>query len=396
MSNQVEPEVVDALREAVQAAYPGLYKNQSVEGEKSNWLQIELKGAKGNPNGRGARVFVHGNGSLQYQENTVERGYLSAVSGVLHFGLGKEKVVDKIEVMWPNGKMEMRENVQAGQRLVFRQTDANARWPQPEAPAPMFVPRNAELNLAHRHRENTYNDFKSQVLLPHKMSRFGPGLAVADVNGDGLEDLFVGGARDQAGTLYLRQKWGAAQQGTRYEAADIPAFTADRAQEDLGALFFDADGDSDLDLYVVSGGAAFPANAPQYQDRLYLNDGRGAFSKSTGRIPEIRASGSCVVAGDMDADGDLDLFVGGRHIPGRYPEPPRSFLLRNDSGIFTDVTAEVHADLPHIGMVTAALWTDFDNDQKLDLIVVGEWMAPTVFLNEGGTFRNHTADYFTD
>jgi hypothetical protein len=236
----------------------------------------------------------------------------------------------------------------------------------------------AEKNYAvsYKHQETHYADFKVQPLVPYKYSQNGPGIAVADVNGDGLEDFFAAGAYNQSGQLFIQKKDGsfrgqALTSGTKYE-------------EDMGVLLFDADGDGDRDLYVVSGGNEFRKDSPYYQDKLYFNDGKGNFTWKKDALPASVASGSCVVAADYDRDSDLDLFVGGRLTPHHYPQPGESLILQNEAGHFTDVTDTVAPGLRHIGMVTAALWTDYNNDEEIDLILAGEWMPVTFFRNEHG------------
>jgi hypothetical protein len=221
--------------------------------------------------------------------------------------------------------------------------------------------------------------------MPKLLSTQGPFMAVADVNGDGLDDAFIGGAKDQAGVLLVQQADG------RFLSTNEKTLAEDKVSEDVGAVFFDADGDGDKDLYVVSGGSEYSADSPALQDRLYLNDGKGGFRKAVGAIPSETISGSRVVAGDFDGDGDIDLFVGGRVVPWKYGIDPQSVLLRNDGrGHFTDVTAQVAPELAHVGMVTDALWTDVDRDGRLDLVVVGEWMPITIFHNGGGKLRRIT------
>ena len=353
-----------------------------------DWLQIELRGNTQNPRGRGTKVtlFRAKDGGQLYQENTIERGYMSGLSGILHFGLGENADIKKIEVVWPGGKKQTISSPALKQRLVVRQQEATETWTQPKSSNPLFVPRQEALSINWKHKENDYNDFEKQVLLPHKMSTFGPGIAVGDVNGDGAEDFYAGGAAGQPGVLYLKQSDGA------FGVKAVRAFELDRASEDMGVLLLDIDGDQDLDLYVVSGGNAFEENDPKLQDRLYLNDGKGNFRKDEKRLPVIRSSGSCVIAADYDQDGDQDLFVGGRVRPGQYPLTPKSYLLENNDGYFTDVTARKAPDLQEIGMVSGGLWSDFDNDRQLDLILVGEWMPIIIFKNEAGTLNRYEGD----
>ncbi|MES2730922.1 MAG: VCBS repeat-containing protein, partial [Bacteroidota bacterium] len=260
-------------------------------------------------------------------------------------------------------------------------------------PKPLFREVAQPYGIDFKHQENDFIDFKIQPLLPHKYSQNGPGIAVGDVDGNGLDDFYVGGASGQSGALYLQQV---------SPNKNAPAFTsrpidpAPKPEEDMGSLLFDADSDGDLDLYVVSGGNEFAETSASYQDRLYLNDGKGLFSRSPDALPDTKASGSCVTATDFDHDGDLDLFVGGRVVPLKYPMPAQSYVLRNDSKNgekphFTDATASIAKELSNIGLVTSALWTDFDNDGWTDLVVVGEWMPLSFFKNQHGNLVNVTA-----
>jgi hypothetical protein len=227
--------------------------------------------------------------------------------------------------------------------------------------------------------ENDYNDFKREQLLPHKLSTQGPTITKADVNKDGLEDIFVGGAKGSEGRMLMQTSSG------NFLPINEKVFIADKESEDIGSLFFDADKDGDMDLYVVSGGNDFEENSDELQDRVYINDGRGNFVKSANGLPTMITSGSCVKASDIDGDGDLDLFVGGRLVPGKYPTAPRSYVLQNNGkGAFTDITFTVNPDLEYPGLVTDALWTDFNNDNYTDLILVGEWMKIRTFKNVDG------------
>ncbi|MDQ4045082.1 MAG: VCBS repeat-containing protein [Chloroflexota bacterium] len=240
--------------------------------------------------------------------------------------------------------------------------------------------------LEFRHESRRLADFKHTPLLPHKHSQNGPGIAVGDLSGDGLDDVYVGSGRGQEKAVYLQTEPGRFVRRVLEDDTDF---------EDMGALFLDADGDGHLDLYVVSGGAFLTNNPGDYQDRLYLNDGQGNLRRAAQGLPELTASGSCVIAADYDRDGDLDLFVCGRITPGEYPTAPRSYLLRNDSRPgaprFTDVTEQVAPGLTHPGLVTSALWTDFDQDGQVDLILAGEWMPITFFRNQQGRFTDVTA-----
>ncbi len=256
---------------------------------------------------------------------------------------------------------------------------------KPESAAkPLFEELPAAAYLNYKHIENPYDDFNQERLLPNRLSILGPGLATGDVNGDGLDDIFIGGAQNLAGGVFLQNADGT------FRRTEQPALEFDALFEDVGALLFDADGDGDLDLYVVSGGNEIAVDDKYVQlDRMYLNDGKGNFTKIF--LPEMFTSGSCVLGADYDGDGDIDLFIAGRNVPGKYPEFPRSYILRNDKGKFTDVTAEIAPELLNPGLITAALWTDFDNDNDIDLILVGDWSSVMFFRNDNGKFTDITA-----
>jgi enediyne biosynthesis protein E4 len=364
-----------------------VYRNNASSLPNRNYLRVQLTGSGKNPLALGAKVKLQAGDQTQFQQLYLTRGYQSAVERVLHFGLGKAQEVEQLTVTWPGGAETVLTNVKANQLLTLDQTQAGPpAQPAAASPPALFSEVTKESGINFRHREDPYDDYARELLLPHKLSEQGPCLAVGDVNGDGREDFFVGGAAGSAGALYEQLPDG------RFRPLASAPWAADANQEDVGALLFDADNDGDLDLYVVSGGNAFNLGAEQYQDRLYLNDGKGRFMRAEAALPPMQESGSCVVAADYDGDGDLDLLVGGRLVPGRYPEPGRSYLLRNEGGRFTDVTEQVAPDLARVGMVTAAVWTDFNQDGKPDLLVVGEWMPLTFFRNENGTFRNVTSE----
>jgi enediyne biosynthesis protein E4 len=360
-----------------------VYRNNDRVLAKNHWLQVNLAGAGSNRFAVGARVTVVAGGEQQVQELQPTRGFQSSVDYVLAFGLGAHDSVDRLTVDWPDGRTSVVQGVKADQRLTVRQDGAVPAPAEGAEAVPVLladVTRQAALPFVHH--ENDFVDFDRERLLPKLLSTQGPDIAVADVNRDGLDDIFIGGAKDQAGSLMVQQRDG------RFVATNQPLFEQDRASEDLGAVFFDADGDGDKDLYVVSGGSEYSEDSPALQDRLYLNDGRGNFHKAEGALPAETISGSRVAAADFDGDGDIDLFVGGRLVPWKYGVDPRSTLLRNDGrGHFTDVTAALAPELQHAGMVTDAQWTDVDRDGKLDLVVVGEWMPITIFHNSGGRLQ---------
>ncbi len=366
-----------------------VYRNDTSRNGKNHYLRVKLKGGALNPAGIGAKVTLGHGDRVQYQELYLTRGYMSSVEDILHFGLGASNVVDTLQIEWPDGQTQELTHLEGDRLLVLDYRDAS-NPPQSEEQkggSPLFVDLTGETRAEFDHRENDFNDFVTESLLPHKMSQFGPGLSIGDVNGDGREDFFVGGPANQAGALFIQTERGA------FEPTANQPWEDDRIQEDMGSALFDADGDGDLDLYVVSGGTEFNVTSFMYQDRLYFNRGDGRFFKAEGHLPNIEGSGSCVVEGDYDGDGDLDLFVGGRVDPGNYPHPAKSYLLANDGGIFSDVTEDYAPLLSRTGLVTSAVWTDFDRDEKLDLVVVGEWMPITFLRNTGEGLVDETAYY---
>ncbi len=367
-----------------------VYRNKSSEKQSGNWLQVKLNGSGKNPAGTGARVRItFDGGQVQYQELTPTRGFFSSSEHLLHFGLGDAATVEKLEIQWPSdGRIQVLENVPANQRLVLNHGDSKAgKWSEPASPAPIFQAAK-NLGIDFRHQEDEFIDFNRERLLPHKFSDLGPNIATGDVNGDGLTDFFIGGARNQAGALFIQNA------NSTFKAASAATWLPDAPYEDMGCVFFDADGDGDADLYVASGGSTYDAGSANYQDRLYLNDGKGNFTKAqAGTLPAITASGSCVVAHDYDKDGDLDLFVGGLVNPGLYPTAPQTCLLQNNGGKFTDVCAQVAPGLNQIGMVNDLLWADLDGDGVEELLAVGEWLPVTVFKNNNGKLEDATAAF---
>jgi enediyne biosynthesis protein E4 len=331
----------------------------------------------------GATVkLTDGNGQIQLQHYNPQRGFLSTMEHVLHFGTASETVIPKVEITFPSLKKIILENVNANQVLTVYESDA-----KPAAPATaekksfLFTDISTQNKIKYTQVENDYIDFKREPLIPYKCSRKGPYYAAADVSGDGKAEIYIGGAAGIEGKLMLQNA-----AGSFTEKKQI-AFAADKAYEDMAAVFFDADGDKDNDLYVVSGGAEFSAGNILYQDRLYINDGKGNFTKAVKALPTEGFNGSSVTALDYDADGDIDLFVGGHVLPGKFPQADNSMLLQNNKGIFTNVTAAIAGELNKPGVVNGAAWSDVDGDGKNELIISGEWMAPAIFKMQNGTFK---------
>lgn len=355
---------------------------------KANFLNIELQGEGKNPFAIGAQVSIRHAGQTLYQELFPMRGFQSSVDYRLNFGLGKWPEIDTLLIAWPNGRYTFETKVKANQRLKFKQSAATLD--QLPLPNPMYRPLLTQLPdaLAFQHQENEFSDFDRDRLIYQMMSYEGPHMAKGDINGDGLEDLFIGGAKDQAGAIFVQQV------GGKFRRSTQPALEADKASEDMDALFFDADGDRDLDLYVCSGGYEFPTSSTSLIDRLYFNDGKGNFTKSNQILPTFQfESNSCVDAADVDGDGDLDLFVGVRLSPFQYGVPVNAYILRNDGrGNFSDATAQIAPQLLNSGMYTDGRWVDIDGDRDPDLIVSGTWMPVRVFKNQAGQLQEVTQE----
>lgn len=364
-----------------------LYRNHATALNHHHYLQLRFKGYPPNTQGIGAKVWLKSGGRLQYATHQTTRGFQSSVAPGLQFGLGKDNMADSVIVTWPSGKSQVLTKVKSGQSLMLeedRATDSLSSLPFP-APRPFLEEVNDSLGLDFRHRENRFFDFNRQLFIPHQLSTAGPKIAVGDINGDGLDDLFICGAHGQAGMMYRQQADGS------FIPVNEALFRADAACEDVDALLADLNGDHAPDLYVVSGGNEFYGRSPQLKDRLYINDGSGNFHKSS-TLPALYENKSVVCAADIDKDGDLDLFIGSRAKALAYGFTPPSFLLINDGkGNFTNSTAIIAPALLKAGMITAATWADIDRDTWPDLILTGEWMPPRIFRNVKGQLTEMTA-----
>jgi enediyne biosynthesis protein E4 len=357
-----------------------VYRNNARSLLKTNhYLQVKLDGEGHNRFGVGSKVTLQSGKQTLFQEQSPTRGFQSSVDYILTFGLGKVDTVQSVTVSWPDGRVSNLKNIPADQRITMKQSES-IRGSVAPLPSARHVVTDVTLQTRFPfvHHENDYVDFERERLMPKMLSTEGPLMAVADVNGDGLDDVFIGGAKDQPSAILIQQADGS------FVKSNEQLLAQDAVSEDIGAVFFDANGDGRPDLYVVTGGTEFSDAASPLEDRLYLNDGKGNFRKAVGALRPLALSGSRVAAADFDGDGAIDLFVGGRSIPGRYGLDPQSVLLRNDGrGKFTDVTDKAAPGLSHIGMVTDAVWKDIDGDGRPELIVVGEWMPITIFHNDG-------------
>lgn len=368
--------------------YASVFENKS--SENNGYIKIRFEGNMGNKFGLGNRVYVTVEGQTQMQELTLTRGFQSSVAPELHFGLGKSKKIERLKVVWTDGKAQELKNINANQNVILKHSDAVIESLGPVTKMGLFTTDTTGLFPNYRHQENHYDDFAKQVLLPHKMSAFGPSVAVGDLNDDGLEDYFVGGSSNYPGNIFLQTKSGFEQQG-------IKVLEEDKAYEDAGAVIFDADQDGDNDLYVASGGYEFLPNSEKLQDRLYINDGAGNFAKSKNdALPHMISSSSKVYIADFDKDGKQDLLSLGRQVPGKYPQAATSYLIKNTSenGVvsFRKFPENYSNVFENLGMATAAVITDINNDTWPDIIIVGEWMQIRVFKNTKKGFREVSND----
>ncbi len=370
---------------------PFIYRNETNKNKGSNFLMLSLKGAGKNTAAVGAEVTAWYDGKINYEELMPARGFESSVDNRLHFGLGDASVIDSLVIDWPDGLSTVQYNIKVNQ---FLKVDEAQTVNKPAVMSfnrlsPIFNKVEDIKGMDFKHKEKDFNEFDRDKLLFQMLSNSGPHMAVGDVNGDGLEDIFICGAKESPGALFVQDKNG------HFKKTNEALFEADKVSEDTDCAFFDADGDGDLDLYVASGGNELPLSSSALSDRLYINDGKGNFVKSSQILPAGKyESTACVKPADFDKDGDIDLFVGIRLKPFEYGLPVNGYLLENDGhGNFTDVTARKAPGLTGIGMITDMAWADVDNDGDLDMVIVGDWMPIKIFINDHGVFTDKTEEY---
>jgi hypothetical protein len=335
-------------------------------------LKLKLTGEGLNTNGIGAKVIVEHGELRQVQENYLTRGYLSSIAPELIFGLDSVKNIEKLTVIWPSGRQQVIQNIKSNQLLELNESEAKAIYDREDQGSPIFK-KAADFPIAYEHKENDFNDWDVEYLIPGKLSQEGPAIAEGDVNGDGLIDYYIGGATNQPGKIFIQSKNGS------FAKFDQPSMERDSIMEDVDALFFDAENDGDLDLFVVSGGNEFQQGHENLRDRLYINDASGRFTLAENAVPDYNANGSVALAFDYNSDGFHDLFIGNRSIPGSYGVGPDSYILKNTGKGKFEVETSLSAQLEALGMVTDAAWVDIRGDGQEELVVVGEWMPVKIF-----------------
>jgi hypothetical protein len=355
-----------------------VFKNKTNEKTKNHFLRVKLKGTAKNLNGIGAKITVYQQGTSKLLQQMPNRGFQSSCDHQMVFGLGDKAAIDSVKIIWPDDKMQVLKNLKVDQMLTLDYINANQLFKEIiPLKTPIFSDISANV-LAYTHIESNFQDYDRDVLLKQKYSTQGPAMAVGDVNGDGLDDLYLGGSAGQVKQLFIQQK-----NGKFTESKQID-FGMDVTTENTDALFFDADKDNDLDLFIVTGSNEFAENAAELHDLLYINDGKGNFKRDV-RFPSIFENGSCVAAADFDKDGDQDLFVGSRMISGKYGiDPSSNFYINDGTGEFKNQSKRFMAEINELGMVTDAEWSDIDKDGFMDLIITQDWGQIVIFKNERG------------
>lgn len=372
-----------------------LFENKTSQNKKRNFMQVFLKGSAFNKQAIGSKVYVYTNNPanpIQFQEIMPVRGYQSSVTNLLHFGLGEDVKVDSVRVKWIGGNESLILSPKSNQKLVIEQVDSSKSRQSVDKKRRLFEDITHSSNLNFQHIENEFVDFKVEVLLPYQLSKMGPALATADVNGDGLHDVFIGGAIGQSGQLFIQLA------GSKFIRATVQPWEVHRESEDVKAIFADFNRDGFNDLYVVSGGNEYEQGAPEYQDRVYMNDGEGNFTFIPLALPkQMTGSKNAIAVADIDLDGDPDIFTGGWTIPGSFPEPSRSYLLRNDSEKseikFSDITGLWSDALTYPGLIQDVVFHDLDSDGKKDLVIAGDWMPVRAFRNTGSRFEEISSKF---
>jgi len=374
------------------SVYQNILYDQNSENSNFHYLRIKLKNKNHKGNGLGTIVYAFVADQILYSEHSVNHGYLSSTDPILHFGLGDHISIDSLWILWPDGFFESKYHIPIDTIFEIEYNPSNLTKGFPKNTAEeltyLFYPVDSTFVVDFVHNQIPFNDFSIQPSIPYQYSQSGPGISVADIDGNNEMDVIIGGNKVQETSIFLQIDG----EFSRKRLSGGP----NNSQQDRGILLFDADNDGDNDLYLVKGGYSQELTADQYQDKLYINDGNGDFTIHTTALPAMNSNGSCVKAADMDGDNDLDLFIGGNVLPGKYPFSSVSYILRNDSKngkiSFSDQTNSLCKELSNIGVVNDALWTDFDNDNKIDLIVVGDWMPISFFKNEGDLFKNVTEE----
>ena len=354
-----------------------IYENHTDSQTDNNYLKVKINGTEKNPFAVGSTILLYYEGNTVMQELIPSRGFQSSMEYVQNIGLGNTETIDSLRIIWPDDKTLLVENIEANQSLTFKYEDATDTYTVPDMIKKKTLVRELENKTLIAHEENNYNDFDYEGLIYKQLSQEGPAMAIADIDGDGNEDIFIGGAKDQPATIYKHQGNG------NLIALRQPALEDDARQEDTAAAFFDADGDGDMDLIIGSGGNEV-GDEKTYRSRLYMNDGTGKFDRSTNSIPSVFKNISVIAPYDFDGDGDVDIMVGSRSVVGTYGvDPDHIFLENNGDGSFVDATERLAYDLKDAGMITHAKWADIDGDSKKDLITVSEWGTPAVYKNSG-------------